>query len=733
MSKIQASSLIVGDDELELRDADAQKKIMEIIEKINKILEGKIDKTSIVHTTGAAEDKVMSQAAATVEFGKKFDKSNVVQTTGNAEDKVMSQAAATVEFTKLSGEIADQKTDVDTKLTEWNQGAYNSSTGKANELTSRVRHSYVYIDADDVELNFPEDKETLIYTYNGKASSEYVGLYIRTWAKSPVHLNGLIGKYITIALRNPDDSDIVPSDINGVTITALYNTDKTLSKDGKAADAKETGDRLRAVTNALIKTHDLTNQYVRTGKYIALDGGVGNVVSTSPMEATGHRAYIICSVSKGDKLTLYGSGGSASRLWGLTDKEYVLLKVSAANIFALSDDPITIDVAEDGYFISNVSTASKVGYGLTITKISDTETYDDHLQSAVDHIASTDRFIYSSNIKNAFYMNVENLPEHPWDANNGVYSAITVEQVYELYDNLVDKYDGELTSEIIGTGSDGQIIKAYRLTPSYCNTPYAPYRPTIMVTCATHGWEKCGTETMLLLLELLRSSWDLHPVLETLRFDVNWIIVPIVNTYGFDHNTRKNGNGVDINRNYPNGWLMRVTNPESSTYQGESELSESESQAVYSLMEAENVDIGIDFHDFGDSSGNGIVWVVAQTNKVLSTHLAQTNINKIARRFNKQFPFLSGVDSNTLGKVTAGNAVGKTSNAYYATGAKFAYTFETCGVMPLEDGGKRFDDTHALACIEAFVNFVAQNLIEIERVAYSTDIVSTGIDGGDSD
>ena len=68
MSKITASSLIVEDDELELRDADAQKKIKEIIEKINKILEGKIDKNSIVHTTGDAEDKVMSQKAITEKF-----------------------------------------------------------------------------------------------------------------------------------------------------------------------------------------------------------------------------------------------------------------------------------------------------------------------------------------------------------------------------------------------------------------------------------------------------------------------------------------------------------------------------------------------------------------------------------------------------------------------------------------------------------------------------------------
>ena len=68
MSKIPASSLIVEDDELELRDADAQKKIKEIIEKVNKILLEKLDQTSIVHTTGDAEDKVMSQKAVTEKF-----------------------------------------------------------------------------------------------------------------------------------------------------------------------------------------------------------------------------------------------------------------------------------------------------------------------------------------------------------------------------------------------------------------------------------------------------------------------------------------------------------------------------------------------------------------------------------------------------------------------------------------------------------------------------------------
>ena len=58
----------------------------------------------------------------------KVDKSSIAQTTGSAEDKVMSQAAATKEFDKLSEEISDAKGDLDEQNHIHSLNLHNSDT-----------------------------------------------------------------------------------------------------------------------------------------------------------------------------------------------------------------------------------------------------------------------------------------------------------------------------------------------------------------------------------------------------------------------------------------------------------------------------------------------------------------------------------------------------------------------------------------------------------------------------
>lgn len=470
---------------------------------------------------------------------------------------------------------------------------------------------------------------------------------------------------------------------------------------------------------------------------ITTNGGIGSIVDLTPNPTTNY-IYVVYQCKKGDVFQIAGSGGSMARLWCITDNNLRIISVAAANRIINPDTPYILTAAQDGYLIFNHFSASETSPLLTVTTLvgghSD-EAIVEIIQGVtaddISKVQKIDRFIFSRDIKDTFLLPAALLPEHPWDDDNGVYSSITATQMYAQYDALVEAHPEELTAETIGTASDGTTpIKAYRFTPAHVETSYRIWRPKIMVNCATHGWEKCGTETMLLLLKILFEHWDSDPLLEVLRWDVDWVIVPVSNPYGFDHNTRKNANGVDINRNYAPGWAKRVTNPSSQTYQGEAALSEPESIAINALMVTEKPDIGIDFHDFGQSTSR-LSWVGARPGvyrgvSINSYHLAQVCQDKTNRRLVKAISFLSGLNPTTLGKITDGTyPLGLTADAYYYNGAKFAYTFETCGMLTIDPEAKRFSDAHALICIDEFANFVAQNLQQLYRVDETFDVVST--------
>ena len=90
---------------------------------IDELENKKIDKSSIVQTTGEAEDKVMSQQATTDELNKKLDKSSIVQESGDSEELVMSQKA-----------VSNKLNDLSSTITEINDKANNASTDASNAL-----------------------------------------------------------------------------------------------------------------------------------------------------------------------------------------------------------------------------------------------------------------------------------------------------------------------------------------------------------------------------------------------------------------------------------------------------------------------------------------------------------------------------------------------------------------------------------------------------------------------
>ena len=128
--------------------------------------------------------------------------------------------------------------------------------------------------------------------------------------------------------------------------------------------------------SALTKTTNYDTDFT-DGAYIALNGGIGNVVNVTPVVSQ-QRAYKILPCKRGNTFTLTAGGGSAPRAWGFTDQEYTLLSVANNGSNPVG---IVLTAENDGYLIVNHDITKQ--YSLVATQMIDVVDAD-----GVDAIAS---------------------------------------------------------------------------------------------------------------------------------------------------------------------------------------------------------------------------------------------------------------------------------------------------------------------------------------------------------
>ena len=98
----------------------------------------------------------------------------------------------------------------------------------------------------------------------------------------------------------------------------------------------------------------------------------------------------------------------------------------------------------------------------------------------------------------------------------------------------------------------------------------------ILIMCAMHGDER----NAVLLGKGLDEEWKKRP--EMLE-GVYVILISMVNPDGIERQTRVNGNGVDLNRNFPIKW--KPSAPINDNYGGKKPLSEPESRILADLLQ----------------------------------------------------------------------------------------------------------------------------------------------------
>ena len=122
--------------------------------------------------------------------------------------------------------------------------------------------------------------------------------------------------------------------------------------------------------------------------------------------------------------------------------------------------------------------------------------------------------------------------------------------------------------------------------------------PTMYFGAAIHGWEWENAFGLLRLAEVLCED----PRVERLNTrNLHFKIVPIQNPWGYDHFTRQNAHGVDLNRNFACHWeelrdVQDVMMPWDYNYKGTRPASERETQIIQEIMDRYVPRCVIDFH-----------------------------------------------------------------------------------------------------------------------------------------
>ena len=159
--------------------------------------------------------------------------------------------------------------------------------------------------------------------------------------------------------------------------------------------------------------------------------------------------------------------------------------------------------------------------------------------------------------------------------------------VISLFDDLVAAAPEYVSKKALGTasGTDANdqpyTIYEYVFKPKHQTSSLSDKKvPVILLDGCIHGFEKCSTYGLYLFAKDLVENWDKNEALKNVRCHTEIHIIPVVNPYGFDNNTYKNANGVNINRNFYGTDWVSSEDPSSSDYNGLEPFDQPESTII---------------------------------------------------------------------------------------------------------------------------------------------------------
>ena len=206
----------------------------------------------------------------------------------------------------------------------------------------------------------------------------------------------------------------------------------------------------------------------------------------------------------------------------------------------------------------------------------------------------------------------------------------------------------------------------------------------VFIVAGVHGDELSAPVNTYLLAKNLCNVVD--DTYFKLRSCCNFYIIPCVNGYGMEHVTRTNGNGVDINRNYPvAAWTESGSG--TSQYTGSSAGSEAETQMVMAAFNLVKPDVAMDHHNYANTTWQ--LYAVCSTEEMSNvvydvfTDCSYTFIKNLPEYFGNKFKIFNVGDAP---KVLASYQDQTTNRWYYEQGIIDGCTCEISNNINFRNG-----------------------------------------------
>jgi hypothetical protein len=179
--------------------------------------------------------------------------------------------------------------------------------------------------------------------------------------------------------------------------------------------------------------------------------------------------------------------------------------------------------------------------------------------------------------------------------------------INELLDHLVTTYPALISRETIGFSPEDNLpIDAFTVS----GAGNAADKPALIINGTAHAREWISPMTVLYIMNGLLEGYGDDPVITTLLDELTVHFIPVANPDGYVYSwtdfrfwrkTRRDGYGIDWNRNFPVGFGLGSSGSTSSdTYRGPSPFSEPETRAFRDFVLARpNIAAHVDYHSHG--------------------------------------------------------------------------------------------------------------------------------------
>ena len=205
------------------------------------------------------------------------------------------------------------------------------------------------------------------------------------------------------------------------------------------------------------------------------------------------------------------------------------------------------------------------------------------------------------------------LSYHPYEGDGGILWYMN---------ELVARYPTLASMVNVGATFEGRTIWGVRITSNAVAT-----KPAAVYFGCEHAREWVACTVPAYLANHLVENYGIDPDITDLVDNVEFFLIPVFNVDGYiytwttDRFWRKNRRGVDLNRNWGEGWggPGSSSSPSHETYRGSSPFSEPETQALRDFFIAHpNVRVQLDVHNYGQL----ILWPYGYTD----THSPDHNL-----------------------------------------------------------------------------------------------------------